>query len=81
MLITSTILGFLLGTITGFKSGLGQWRLLGFVGVLIEAILGIELLHIYPVFNFEYQMAGVVCIGGFLLSNAIAAPISAFFSS
>jgi hypothetical protein len=81
MIIASSVLGFIAGAITGFRSGLGQWKLFGLLGVLIELIVGITLLNIYPVLNFEFQMVLTVAVGGFMLGNAIAAPAGAIFNS
>jgi hypothetical protein len=52
---------------------------MGMLGVLVELILGIDLLQIYPLAGVELLKACVAGFGGLLLGNSIGAPTRTFF--
>lgn len=61
-----TIAGLVLGAVSGFKTGFGGW-VLGFLGMLIELIVGISIINVAPSAGHPWA-AG---IGGFFLGNAV----------
>jgi len=78
MIITLIALGFLMGGCSGFNAGLGRWRVVGILGVVVELILGAALLVIYPCIapqGLSWFLAG---FGGFLLGSAIGTSVRSF---
>ena len=62
-----TIAGILLGSLTGFKTGAGGWMLAGVLGLVIEFIVGVAIIHTAHI-DAQAWAAG---IGGLILGNAI----------
>lgn len=69
-----TIAGIVLGALAGFKTGIGKWVLLGLLGVAVELIVGISVIHIARI-SAPPWIAG---IGGLFLGNAFGSIAHAF---
>lgn len=72
-----TLAGLALGAFTGFKTGFGGWVLAGFIGLIIEIILGINLIGMASASGYSWASA----IGGFLLGNAAGSLANFFFKN
>jgi hypothetical protein len=70
-----TLAGLVLGAFTGFKTGFGGSGLAGFIGFIIEIILGINLIGVATAPGYSWAAA----IGGFLIGRA-AGSLANFFS-
>ncbi|MFO1439341.1 MAG: hypothetical protein U1F81_13565 [Verrucomicrobiaceae bacterium] len=70
-----TLTGIALGALFGFKSGFGVWLVAGFIGLLIEFIVGISIINVAPSSGHPWA-AG---IGGFILGNATGSLAKFFF--
>lgn len=66
-----------LGAFVGFKTGFGGWALAGFIGLIIEIILGINLIGMASASGYSWAAA----IGGFLLGNAAGSLANFFLKS
>jgi len=66
-----------LGAFVGFKTGFGGWALAGFIGLIIEIILGINLIGMASASGYSWAAA----IGGFLLGNAASSLANFFLKS
>lgn len=66
-----------LGAFFGFKTGFGGWVLAGFIGLIIEFILGINLIGMATALGYSWAAA----IGGFLLGNAAGSLAKFFFKN
>ncbi len=69
-----TIAGILLGSLSGYKRGIGGWVLAGALGLLIELIAGVSIIHVAHISATPWA-AG---IGGFILGNAVGSLASVF---
>lgn len=72
-----TLAGMALGAIFGFKTGFGGWALAGFVGMLIEFIVGISIIGVAPASGYPWAAA----IGGFFLGTALGSLAKFFFKN
>ncbi|MHB1079585.1 MAG: hypothetical protein ACYC67_09285 [Prosthecobacter sp.] len=72
-----TITGIVLGALTGFKTGAGGWMLVGFIGLVIELIVGSSIIHLAHT-SAPPWAAG---IGGFILGNAVGSLAHLFAKS
>lgn len=70
-----TLAGMVLGAFFGFRIGFGGWVLAGFIGLIIEIILGINLIGVATAPGYSWAAA----IGGFLLGNAAGSLAKFFF--
>lgn len=70
-----TLTGIGLGALFGFKCGFGGWIVAGFIGLLIEFIVGISIINVAPSSGYPWA-AG---IGGFVLGNAVGSLAKFFF--
>ena len=61
-----TIAGILLGSLTGFKTGAGGWMLAGAIGLAVELIVGVAIIHL----AHTSEPPWVAGIGGLILGNA-----------
>lgn len=66
-----------LGAVIGFKTGFGGWVLAGFVGMLIEFIVGISIINVAPASEHPWATA----VGGFILGNAAGSLAKLFAKS
>lgn len=62
-----TIAGILLGSWTGYKTGAGGWMLAGALGLVIELIAGVSIIHM----AHTHGPSWVAGIGGLILGNAV----------
>ena len=62
-----TIAGIVLGSLTGYKTGAGGWVLAGALGLVIELIVGVSIIHVAHT-SAPPWAAG---IGGLILGNAV----------
>jgi len=72
-----TLAGLALGAFTGFKTGFGGWVLAGFIGVIVEIILGINIIGVASASGYPWAAA----IGGFFIGNAAGSLANFFFKS
>ncbi len=62
-----TFAGIILGSLTGYKMGVGGWVLAGAVGLVVELIVGVCIIHAAHT-SAPPWAAG---IGGLILGNAV----------
>lgn len=72
-----TLAGLALGAFTGLKTGYGGWVLNGFISLISEIILGINLIGMASASGYSWAAA----IGGFLLGKAAGSVANFFFKS
>ena len=72
-----TLAGIVLGALVGFKTGFGACVLAGFVGMLIEFIVGISVISVAPAAGYPWA-AG---IGGLFVGNALGSLAKFFFKN
>ena len=69
-----TIAGILLGSLTGYKTGAGGWMLAGALGLVIELIVGVSIIHVAHISAHPWGDG----IGGLILGNAAGSLARAF---
>ena len=72
-----TLAGMVLGAFFGFKTGFGGWVLAGFIGILIECIVGISIINVAPATGHPWATG----VGGFFLGNALGSLAKFFFKN
>ncbi len=72
-----TFAGILLGSLTGFKTGVGGWVLAGVLGLVIELIVGVSIINVAHT-SAPPWVAG---IGGLILGNAVGSLAHVFMKS
>jgi len=72
-----TLAGMVLGAFFGFKTGFGDWVLAGFIGILVECIVGISIIGVATAPGYSWAAA----IGGFLLGRAAGSLANFFLKS